>query len=169
METTNVLMHKFVTNTFRCGQKEEPISTARIFAPIVPSFPSKSEKQVLIFDLFICVPILPRAFIFGINILWKNRKLICFLFTVCLHLPRFVCLSSLPFEHFVWFYWKVCFSLNFEWNVIIRDFLSLALTPSFSYLIRMKDGTHRNKRGFSMWSTGFLLPVKRNRNSILIM
>lgn len=73
------------------------------------------------------------------------------------------------FRWVFWFYWKVCFSLNFEWNVIIRDFLSLALTPSFSYLIRMKDGTHRNKRGFSMWSTGFLLPVKRNRNSILIM
>lgn len=45
---------------------------------------------LLIFDLFICVPILRKyiyIYIFGINILWKNRKLICFLFTVCLFLP----------------------------------------------------------------------------------
>lgn len=60
------------------------------------------------------------------NIFWdkyfmEKQKLICFLFSRSLFVFESLSFISSQYDLGVC-YWKVCFSLNFQWNVIIRDF-----------------------------------------------
>lgn len=98
------------------------------------------EKNLLIFDLFICIPIIRN--VFWDKYLMKKQKLICFLFCVCFCLLLNWSWSfqspSISFTLGV-VYWKVCFSMNFQWNVIIRDFLDSKIFSQIKGVFQMRS------------------------------